>query len=122
MAKIRELDQEGWAAWVAGCPESVQELCRRFPPDRLYRMTPTGQRCTIISYSEGGTLTVAVTGEYNLTMFDRQVFGIKPEDLTECDLPGPDDPLGAMLTEREDVEAFIDESRSELHNQGKENG
>jgi len=35
------------------------------------------------------------------------VFGIKPEDLEECDLPGEDEILGVTLTEREDVRQFI---------------
>jgi hypothetical protein len=29
----------------------------------------------------------------------------------ECDLPGPDEELGAMLTTREDIEEFIEENR-----------
>ena len=109
MAKIAELtNPEGWAAWVASRPPIVRDLCAALPPDRLYLLKTSGHRGTVVSYSEDGTVTVAVTGEYNALMFDRQVFGIKPEDLEECDLPCDDDPLGTILTEREDVDTFID--------------
>ena len=38
------------------------------------------------------------------------MFGIDPDDLEECELPGPDEPVGAALTS-EQVEANIDEIR-----------
>ena len=112
MAKIKNIvDQESWDAWVESRPPIVQEMCAMLPPDRLYLLKTSGHRVTLISYSENRTVTVDVTGEFNALSFDRQVFGIKPEDLEECDLPGDDEPLGTMLTERDDVEAFIDAIR-----------
>ena len=69
MAKIAELNAEGWREWVATRPPAVQDLCRRYPPDRLYRMQPTGSRVTLVSYSESGTVTVRVSGDWNLTTF-----------------------------------------------------
>lgn len=110
MAKITEIDQEAWAAWVATRPECVQVLCERLPPDRLYRLKPTGQRVTLHSYSENGTVTVDISGEYNLITFDRQVFGINPDDLEECDVPAGE-LLGTLIVQDADVEAFIDEVR-----------
>lgn len=112
MAKIRTLDQAGWDTWVASRPPVVQELCALLPPDRLYLLKTTNQRVTLISYSEDRTVTVAVTGEFNALTFDRQVFGINPEDLEECDLPIDGEPLGAVLTEPQDVDDFIDATRS----------
>lgn len=106
MAKIYELDEAAWSEWVATRPESVQKLCRQLPPDRLYRLKTSGHRVTLYSYSEDGTLTVVVSGEYNAVTFGRKVFGIKPEDLEECELPQPGEPLGEMLTDPKDVEAF----------------
>jgi hypothetical protein len=44
-------------------------------------------------------------------MFDRGVFGIKPEDLEECDLPKPEESLGTFLTKQKDVENFCDAVR-----------
>lgn len=70
-------------------------------------LKPTGQRVTIYSYSEDGTVTVNVTGEYNLTMFDTQVFGINPDDLEPCELP--DGPTGTLMTPEQ-----ADENRETL--------
>jgi hypothetical protein len=77
--------QQAWSEWVISRPPVVQELCRQFPPDRLYRLKPTLQRVTIISYCENGTITVDVSRKYNPTMllFDRRVFGISPDQLEE---------------------------------------
>lgn len=106
MAKVAELNQESWDEWVATRPPVVQELCRRLPPDRLYRMRPTGHRVTLVSYSENGTVTVDVGGEFNAVTFERQVFGVNPDDLEECDLPGADDVTGVLLTAPDEVSAF----------------
>lgn len=111
MAKICELDEKGWAEWVASRPPVVQELCKRLPPDRLYLLKSSGHRVTLISYNEDGTVKVAVTGQFNALTFERQVFGIKPEDLEECDLPKEGEPLGALLTEEDDIKEFIDATR-----------
>ncbi len=97
MAKCKELiDKAGWDAWVASRPPVIQGLCALLPPDNLYKMKSTGLRVTIVSYAENRTVTVDVTGDYNLLAFERQVFGINPNDLEECDLPGGDEPLGVM--------------------------
>ncbi|MEW8230375.1 MAG: hypothetical protein AB2745_08630 [Candidatus Thiodiazotropha endolucinida] len=108
MTKVVEIEGKALAEWVATKTEVVQDLCRRFPPDRLYLLKTTNYRVTLYSYSEDGTMTVNVTGEYNKLLFDRRVFGIKPEDLEECDLPGKDEQLGTLFTDPEDVDACID--------------
>lgn len=110
MAKLPDLDfnMKAWDEWVESRPPVVQDLCRRYPPDRLYRIKDSGHRCTLVSYSEDGTMKVNVTGQFNFVTFDRQVFGIKPENLEECDLPGADEHLGTALTEKEDIDAFVD--------------
>ena len=119
MAKFTEINQAAWEAWVAGRPPVVQELCQRFPVDRLYRLKPTGQRVTIAAFSEGGTLTVDVTGQFNAVAFDRQVFGINPQDLEECDLPGPDEVVGTTFTDPKDVEEYINILRAGLMGKGE---
>ena len=112
MAKIKELiDKASWAEWVASRPPVVQVMCALLPPDRLYLLKTSGHRVTLISYSENRTVTVEVTGQFNAVDFDCKVFGISPEDLEECDLPGEDEPLGTMLRKQEDIEAFIDAIR-----------
>lgn len=110
MAKIADLDMVAWQEWVDSRPPEVKALCERFPPDRLYRLKD-GHRVTLLAYAEDGTLRVLVSGQYNFVTFERQVFGIKPEDLTECDLPTADELTGTLLTEDAEVEAFIDEIR-----------
>ena len=114
MAKIIEWSEEqekAWEDWVSTRPQIIQDLCERFPPYNLYRLKSSGHRVTLYSYSEDGTITVNVSGEYNAVTFDRQVFGIKPEDLEECDLPGTDEWIGTVLTGEEDVKEFIDRVR-----------
>lgn len=100
-----------WDAWVAERPECVRVLCKRLPPNKLYRMKSTGQRVTIAAYAENGTVRVNITGQYNALVFEREVFGIDADDLEECDVPAPDEPVGAILTEEGDVKAFIDLQR-----------
>jgi hypothetical protein len=111
MAKFIEWTDEQracWEEWLAERPQTIKDLAAKFPPDRLYFMKKSNHRVTIYSYGEDNTLTVNVTGEYNRIIFDRQVFGIKPEDLEECDLPLPDELLGAALTDEEEIDQFID--------------
>lgn len=119
MSKIAELDLAAFDAWVATRPPVIQELCKRLPPDRLYRLKSSNHRVTLYSYSENGTVTVNVTGQYNALTFERRVFGISPDDLEECELPGPDEPLGVMLTERADVDRFIDLQIEDRHRDGQ---
>ncbi len=117
MAKIIEWTEEqqnAWDEWVASRPKIIQDLCRRFPPCNLYQLRDSNQKVTIVSYSEDGTLTVDISGEYNWVTFARQVFGIKPEDLEECDLPETSELVGTLLTEEKDVEKFIDKVRPSI--------
>ena len=75
-----------WEEWVAGRPEQVQVLCRKFPPFRQYWLNPPGQVVSIYSYSENGTLTVNAIAEDNPSLiFSRRVFGIRPDDPHELD-------------------------------------
>jgi hypothetical protein len=58
----------------------------------------SNQRVTLHSYDEGEdgsiTLQVQVLARFNFVAFERRVFGIKPEDLEECDLPGDEELVG----------------------------
>lgn len=121
MARIHEptAQQEAeWNDWVASRPECVRKVAERFEPWSLYRMKGTGRRVTLYSFGEEKngtvTLTVYVQGEYNLVTFERRVFGINPDDLEPCDLPTGDEPTGALLTEREDIDEFIDATRDDI--------
>jgi hypothetical protein len=107
MANIYEPTPEqekGWVAWAAGRPKVIQDLAARFKPWKLYLLKSSGHRVFLLSFNESNTITVAVTGKYNLVSMERQVFGIQPEDLEECELPDPGTPLGVFLTEEEQLD------------------
>ena len=99
-----------WNEWVASRPECVRKIAERFEPWSLYQMKNTGQRCTIVSFSEDGTIKVAITGEFNAVMFEREVFGISPDNLVPCDLPGANEIVGFLLSDDE-VKENIDALR-----------
>jgi hypothetical protein len=94
-----DFDWPGFNAWLADRPQSIQDLAARFPPDRLFRIATTGKRGYVYSYSEDGTMTLAVTGQFNRVLFGQRVFGLTPEDLTECDLPETGEVLGDIAQE-----------------------
>ena len=112
MADIGEVDEESrqsWAEWVASRPEKIRAVAEKLFPWKLYRMKGSGHRVTLYSIDEEESgkisLQVDVTGEFNFVAFERRVFGVDPDDLEECDLPAPDDPLGsANMTPEEAVE------------------
>ena len=91
-----------WEAWVLTRPRTVRDVIEKhgFAPWKLYRLKTSNHRVTIYSFAEpldgsAPTLKVHVTGEFNTVAFERTVFGIKPEDLVECDLPAPGELLGS---------------------------
>ena len=100
-------DKAEWEEWVSSRPESIHSMCREFPPNKLYKLKSTGHRVTISSYSEDGTCTVVVSGRFNMVSMERQVFGIKPEDLVECGLPGRNDALGVLYKEEGEITEHI---------------
>ena len=106
MADVFKLGSE-WEEWVNTRPAVVKDLCLRYPPNKLYRIKTTGQRVTIHSYAEDGTVTVDVTGEFNRVIIDTQVFGVAATHLVECDVPGPNEPLGTVLTTEAERDVYI---------------
>ena len=97
MAKIKDIDEAAFQEWLADRPEVVQNMAKVFRPDRLYRLKTSDHCVTIHAYCEDGTLEVAVTNEYNpYVLFERMVFGVKPENLEECD-PPQIDPVKRMM-------------------------
>jgi len=101
-----EENEPYWSEWLAEQPPTIRALIARYPPNRLYRMAD-GQRVTIVAYREDGTVTVDVSGEFNLVTFERSVFGVDPAELVECDLPDEDELIGALLTERAEIDLFV---------------
>lgn len=104
-----------WEAWVDGLPPVVRELARKFTPWSLWLMKSSGHRVVPYSFDEHAdgsyTLRVDVLAIFNSITFERRVFGIPAEDLEPCELPGPEEELGATLTDDEDIEAFCASAR-----------
>lgn len=85
-------------------------------------MKSTGQRVLVDSFEEGKqtgriTLSVAVRAEYNFLIFERLVVGVDPDDLEPSDLPGPDEQVGALLTDPEEITQYCQLARD--YNAGK---
>lgn len=104
MAILCELNTAAWEEWLAERPEAVAKAARQYPPNRLYRMESTGHRVTILSYEEGDdgeckTCRVLVSADHNCVIFARQVFGVRLDGLTECDLPEEGELLGSLSSE-----------------------
>lgn len=117
MAILKEMtaaELVDWNLWVDDLPAEMREGVRAKPPWLLYRHAATGQRVTICSYAEDGTVTMAVGGEYNLVSFERNVFGVPITALEECDLPGSDEDTGVLLKTREEIDVYIREQRERM--------
>jgi hypothetical protein len=118
MAQLEDLSPEQQAElneWAESCPPVIQELLTRVKPNRLYLNKPTQQRGYAVAWNENGTVTLAFIGKYNgpdVLDFDRNVFGLTPEELEECDLPSPDEQLGARLTDPKDILSHINDLRA----------
>lgn len=94
-------NEQAWREWVATRPEAIRVVAERYDPWTLYRLKDTGQRVFLQGFSPPGesdkvTCRVAVTGEFNMVTFERSVFGIDPDDLEECELPGADEQVGSL--------------------------
>jgi hypothetical protein len=107
--------EKRWQEWLEDRPQVIKDLGARFKPWKLYRLNSTKHRVTVLSFFEDGTLTVNITGEYNLVSMERSVFGIQPDDLEECDLPRPDEIVGVYLTEKEQL-LMVNRRRAEFGN------
>ena len=110
---------QDWDEWVSERPKAVRENSPavrsqtvealpapwvRTPGHALYfrSMPEAGGR--FAAHAQGGRQRTFP----NLLAFGpRRVFGIKPEDLEECDLPSEDAPLGSILS-GDEVSAAVD--------------
>ena len=117
MANIFEPDPQqevSYQEWLLTRPKHVRKIAEGFRPWKLYRMKGSTHRATIHCFEEhkDDTVTVKVNilAQFNRLLFERQVFGVNPNDLEECDLPTPNESLGALLT-TEEVHENIDNIR-----------
>lgn len=86
---------KAWSAWVVSCPAVIQEVIKKYNlhADELFTLKTTGQRVTLYSFEEDGTVSVNVLYQFNHERMlgdfsDRRVFGINPADLEACDWEG----------------------------------
>ncbi len=107
-----EPNHEKFREWIDMRPQHLRSGIQALPPWKLYRMSSSGHRVTLYSYDEckcggreihedcegGLSLTVSVTGQFNRVKFSRNVFGILPRELTECELPASDERLGETMS------------------------
>jgi hypothetical protein len=102
-----------WKEWVANRPECIRSMIEKFEftPWKLYKLQPHGHRVTLVSFEEHKdsppTLKVAITAQFNLIVFERGVFGVKPEDLEECDLPSPNEPVGCAIKDPKEALEYV---------------
>jgi len=93
-----------WKTWLADRPQCIRDAVEKYKLDpwTLYKLNPRGTRVTLASLSEPAlsdgkvTVRVGISGEFNLVTFQRDVMGIDPADLEECDLPKPDEQIGSL--------------------------
>ena len=85
-----------WREWLAGRPESVRGVAERFRPWMLYRLTTTGQRCSVIAFAEDGTIRIQAEHPALGEISAVEVFGIDPETLVPWTYA--DEPKHAPMT------------------------
>ncbi len=111
MAEIPGCNKELLEEWAKTRPPLIQDMIKRYPAFKLWRLKPSGHRVVIYAYNESGTVTVSVSGLYNRVLFERNVFGVSLDDLEECDLPAEDEDVGVTATEAgytdEDVRTIL---------------
>lgn len=99
-----------WKEWVASRPSAA---CRaageKVNPWTLYRLKGTDQIVFVVSLFEDGTVKVRVSADFNLILFERDVFGINVDDLEPCEIP-KGTVTGALLSQ-EDLNANVDAIR-----------
>jgi hypothetical protein len=103
----------------------VRAVAERFDLWSLYRLKSSGHRVTIYSFRESDpvTVTVNVLGDFNALIFERQVFGVAPDDLEPCDLPSADELVGSVIPAgevEENIDALRVIVRPDLWNMGED--
>lgn len=96
MARFEEPNEnqlQEWAVWLSTRPAAIQKVAKEYGPWTVYRIKSTGDLVRLYSYGEVSdgsvTLTVHIPKEWNpgRIALHNSVFGLKPEDLEECELP-----------------------------------
>jgi hypothetical protein len=74
-------ENEEFSDWVKDRPQKIQEVIKKCPPNKKYRLSNGHFPVYIYSYyeEEGGDVKLKV--DVVSPFFPRRVFGVKPEDL-----------------------------------------
>lgn len=96
---------ESWKEWLAERPEHIAKVAALFPPWELFRMKSSGHRVFVTGLGDTppdapAAIYVAVVAEYNKLLFERRTV-TTVDDLEPCDMPGPDEELGAQLDQEQ---------------------
>lgn len=100
-----------WAEWVKERPPAVRAAIalKGLAPWKLFRLKG-GHRAYLHALDEeidgSVTLRMVVSGEFNVLLFERTVFGIKPGEIEECELPDEGEPVGSIDVPIEMVRAL----------------
>lgn len=76
-------------AWLSTRPAVIQDMVRKYPPDKRYRNTETGQLGYILAYSEDGTVRMVFDGHTDEfinkvnQLIQVEVFGVCTDDIQE---------------------------------------
>jgi len=117
MARIANPTPQQVAQWerrLKTSSSSIRANIEHLDPWSLYQLKDTGHRVLLEGVARNGSLVVSVRGAYNHVVFERVVFGVMPDDLEPCELPGPDEKLGAELTDDEEIDAYLAKHRRNL--------
>lgn len=77
-------------SWFDERPAIIQEMVRRFPPNKPYRVQGGRWPGFIYCWSEAKDGVVTMTVTILEPGFGRRVFGLSPDDLEEWEGPRPD--------------------------------
>jgi hypothetical protein len=94
-----ESDAVQWREFKELMPSTLRAIAEQYPPNKLFLLKPFNRRVTVSGYADNGTLDVMITGEFNRIFFARNVRGVEPHELEECDFPHPSEKLGDLSAE-----------------------
>ena len=80
-----QAERQAFADWLDERPQVIRDLAAKYDPYVPYRIVATRQIGWIVSYSEDGTVRLAIPAEAQDDPFcisNIQVFGVDPESLT----------------------------------------
>ena len=113
MKTIKDFDMKSFEEWLKTGPLIIQEMAKKYPPNKFYKIRGKGHICTLYSYSENNTVTVDITGDFNKLTIERRVFDINIDDLVETEFDETQ-PTGVLFTKEDDIENYIKIMRNNL--------